>query len=148
MNRTIALLLALLAIAPAPSLAQDFVIRIEATGYFDSTEAMPKEKLLWSIEAVGHPGGSFSQTVRNGNDKLELHGQMKWQDKSQLEVDYVHDFAVGVTLETGDQFIHSQPVDRAAAERSKSASETCSAAVTARRDLPESPRSVAVIECT
>ena len=147
MHRTLIFIPSVLVIAPASLSAQDFVIRIEAVGYLDSTEAKPKEELLWSIETPARPGASFSRTITSGNDKLELSGRIRWTSRESTS-NTITSLPSALLSRTADRPIPLLQGESRALLQARSARGSCLAGATAPRDRLESRKGGAVIGCT
>jgi hypothetical protein len=106
MNRLLLLTLAVLCSCTATTSADDYLLRVDTTGYTDvpASEKAPKETVLRSIEAVARPGAPFHAKVTLPSQTILLSGTLHPAKDGIFSVDirYAHSVPKGDSIPTKD----------------------------------------------
>ncbi len=80
MRPTILSLFAMLSLCHGAAGNDEYLLRVDTIGYLDSTEEVPKESVLHSIEVLARANETFHSKVSVGSETLIMSGKLHQQD--------------------------------------------------------------------
>lgn len=99
MRPTILSLFAMLSLCHGAAGNDEYLLRVDTIGYLDSTEEVPKESVLHSIEVSARPDETFHSKVNVGSETLIMSGKLHQQDgEFRVQIRYTHSVDTGTPI--------------------------------------------------